>query len=259
MAQELPPLTRLSLQPAKPRSALKPGRETEDGVYCLDCETALTPCTARVILYRKAVPLLPGEFAAAVRVMTGEDVPQQMCMGRPVPRQQATFGPVKYKTYPLLPLCAMPLAQRLLEATRVFAAQLGDPHPEQYTGVHVNYYADGDCSVMRHSDDERQLVPGARIFSYTYLESDLDRLARDFTIWKKAGCDAIEGKGKIARVTLYSGDLIIMDENMQETTEHSIEKVKSCEVAPRLNFTVRKFVSMEEANAAAKRKAPGGP
>ena len=256
MAQALPDLSALRLQQPKPRSELKPGPDTKDGIYCLDCDTALTPCTARVILKRKAVPLLPGEFEDAVRVMTSEMVPQQMFLGRPVPRRQATFGPVKYKTYPLLPLCAMPLAQRLLAATRVFAAQLGDPHPEQYTGVHVNYYADGDCSVMRHSDDEKQLVRGARIFSYTFLASDLAALARDFTLWKKAGCDAIQGKGKIANVTLYSGDLLIMDENMQETTEHSIEKVKSCAVAPRLNFTVRKFVSMEEANAAAKRKAP---
>jgi len=51
-------LPNLSGLPLRPRSELRPGIETPSGIYCLDTADKLTPCTARVILYRKAVPLL---------------------------------------------------------------------------------------------------------------------------------------------------------------------------------------------------------
>jgi hypothetical protein len=134
-------------------------------------------------------------------------------MGNLVPRKQCTFGPVQYKLYQLVSDTAKwpALVNRVLEASRQFAVQLGDPNPEQYTGVHANLYPNGDASVMKHSDAEQQLVEGARIFSFTYLAADDPALARDFTIWKMPkGADKVEGKGRLVDVTLFSGDLLVM-------------------------------------------------
>jgi len=240
----LPDLSRLS---QKPRSSLKSGRETSDGVYCLDRNTALVPCDASVVLKRGALPALPGEFDEAAMFMANR-VRQDKFMGNLVPRKQCTFGDVQYKAYELWKdKSEWPgLVHRVLYATQAFAAMLGVPHPEEYTGVHANFYPDGDASVQKHSDDEAQLVDGAPIFSFTYLADDSPQLARDFTIWKMTrGADQIEGSGRLANITLFSGDLLVMQGNMQKFFLHSIEKQKGKPLAPRLNFTVRKFVPKE--------------
>ena len=144
------------------------------------------------------------------------------------------------------------LVHRVLEATRAFAAQLGIPDPNEYQGVHANFYPDGNSKVQKHADDELQLVPGAPIFSYTYVQNDDPSLAREFTIWRAPkGADHIEGKGKLVEVTLYSGDLLVMMGDMQRFFHHSIEPQER-PVAPRLNLTVRKFVSRKDAMARAR-------
>lgn len=231
----------------RPRKELVKGPGAGDGVYCLDKQDVLEPCNASVVLKRAALPALPGEFEEAAKFMI-ENVRQDSFMGRAVPRKQCTFGPVKYKAYELWnDVSKWPaLVTRVLDATQRFAAMLGVPNPQEYTGVHANYYPDGDSSVQKHSDDEAQLVEGAPIFSFTYLADDSTLLAREFSIWKMTrGADHVEGKGRLADVTLYSGDLLVMQGNMQQYFLHSIEKQPGKPLAPRLNFTVRKFVPKE--------------
>lgn len=244
-ANSLPNLSALTL---KPRDQLT--RQASDGIYCLDTKDKLNPCQSSVVLQRDALPILPGEFEEAATFMQ-ERVRQDTMMGNMVPRKQCTFGSVQYKQYQLVQDNSQwpSIVHRVLEATRQFAAQLGVPNPEEYTGVHANYYADGDSKVPKHSDDEKQLVPGAPIFSYTYLVSDDRSLARDFTIWKMPSAgEAVEGKGRLSDITLYSGDLLVMTGDMQKYFNHSIEP-QTRPVAARLNFTVRKFVSRKEALA----------
>ena len=237
-------LPNLSELQHKPRKELEPGPETLDGIYCLDKNAETTPCDASVVLKRAALPAMPGEFDEAAAFMI-DRVRQDSFMGHAVPRKQCTFGSVQYKTYELFsdPNVWPSLVKKVLTVTRSFAEMLGVPNPHEYTGVHANFYPDGDASVARHADDEKQLIEGAPIFSFTYLAEDNAFLAREFTVWKKPrGADHIDGRGKLAEVTLYSGDLLIMQGNMQKFFLHSIEKQKGKPVAPRLNFTVRKFV-----------------
>lgn len=263
---ELPNLTGLtleSLKPYKPRQALIPTAPT--GVYCLHKVEGIVPCDARVILIRNAVPATQDEFVLAAEFMQSQVRQDVDFMQRPLARKQCTFGPTQYKKYQLFPDQAQwpSLVRRVLEATKQIARLLDMPNPEEYTGVHANYYPDGNASVYRHSDKEKQLVPGAPIFSYTYIANNDPTLARDFTIWKtqdKVLAKEIEGdRQRLVDITLFSGDLLIMDGNMQDYFEHSIEKVGEGQpVAPRLNFTVRKF-NPPAPKRSAKRKMPETP
>lgn len=242
----LPNLT--SLQ-RRSRSELHPGHGVQSGVYCLDTRDRLDPCDSSIIYQRNALPAISTEFAEAAAFM--RNVPTQMFMNHEVPRKQCTFGPIKYKSYPLYndPTEWPALVRRVLDATVQFATQLGVDNPQGYTGVHANFYPTGDSSVSKHADDELVLVPGAPIFSYTYIEGDNTDTAREFTIWRMPkGAEHIEGQGRLADVTLYSGDLLVMQGDMQRFFHHSIEK-KTTTVSPRLNFTVRKFVTRKEAMA----------
>lgn len=247
----LPNLSDLPLNPL-PRNHLQPTKEPrrhESGLYCLDRPDEVPePCRSHVLLWRGVLPARDGEFEELSRFMMG--VRTDKCMGCDVPRKQCTFGPVEYKTYELFTpeKCVWPtLVTRVLEATRRIAAGMGVPDPEGYTGVHVNYYADENSSVRMHADDEKQLVVGAPIFSYTYIENDDNSLARDFRIAVKPGNgDVVKGLVKrqatVAKIRLESGDLLVMLGEMQTYFEHGVDKVKGAPVAPRLNLTVRKFV-----------------
>ena len=262
----LPNLSNLLRNPL-PRNRLRRTEERpehQSGLYCLDRPDEVPEeCRSRVLLWRGVLPAKDGEFEELSRFMMG--VRQDTCMGCDVPRKQCTFGPVKYKTYEHITpeMCVWPkLVTRVLEATRQIAARMDVPDPEGYTGVHVNYYADENSSVSMHADDEEQLVVGALIFSYTYIENDDNSLARDFKIAVKSehrNGDVVKGLAKrqatVAEIRLESGDLLVMLGEMQTYFNHGVDKVRGARVAPRLNLTVRKFVPKEPASAS----APEGP
>ena len=247
----LPDLHNLTVYP---RKEIHPGG-VKNGVYCLDTKESLNPCESSIVYQRNALPALDGEFKEAADFMRNE-VRDDSFMGNPVKRKQCTFGPLQYKNYQLVSDRTMwpQLVGRVLSATVQFAKQLGVDSPDEYNAVHANFYPDGDASVVKHADDEVVLIPGAPIFSYTYIHGKAMEGAREFTIWRMPkGADHVEGKGKLADITLYSGDLLIMQGDMQKYFQHSIEK-KTTPVHPRLNFTVRKFVSRKEAMARQKAK-----
>ena len=244
---QLPNLSALNLN-HKPRRELT--SDAQNGIYCLNREDSIEGCSSQVLLYRNALPIRDGEFEEAAQFMINQ-VKQEQKMGNRVPRKQCTFGSVKYKQYQLFSdTNSWPsIVKRVREATQAFAAQLGIANPNEYDGVHANFYADEEDSVIPHSDAEKQLVKGEPIFSYTYIINNNDELARGFQIYKmpSAGGD-VDGKGKVADIILKSGDLLVMMGDMQELFNHGIDKRKGKKstTGARLNFTVRKFVQSEK-------------
>ena len=241
----LPNLSNLS-ETKKPRRDLTPN--APNGIYCLNRVDSTDLCSSSVLLYRNALPMLEGEFEEAANFMMN-DIKQQYMYGNRVPRKQCTFGPTQYAKYQLVSDESKwpSIVKRVRDATQAFAAQIGIPNPEEYTGVQANYYADEMDSVTKHADNENQLVPGAPIFSFTYIINDDNSIARGFQIYRMSNAgNLVDGKGKVADVTLQSGDLLIMMGDMQSLFEHGIDKVPNQKVGARLNFTVRKFVPAEE-------------
>lgn len=238
----LPNLSALT-ESKKPRRALVPN--APNGLYCLNRKDSIELCSSSVLLYRNALAMEDNEFEEAANFMKDETkVVQQQSMGNLVPRKQCTFGPVKYKNYPLISNEAEwpSIVRRVRDTTRVFAAELGIPNPEEYDGVHANYYGDAMDSVSQHSDAEKQLIKGAPIFSYTYIVNNDDSLARGFQINRMPSAGyVVDGKGQVADVTLLSGDLLVMMGDMQQFFTHGVKKLPGKTVGARLNFTVRKF------------------
>lgn len=243
--------------PKRPRRELM-SPTPPSGIYCLDKLDSTDPCNSSVLLAKQAFLPHAGEFESLANFMIHK-VKQEKIYGKRVPRKQCTFGPVKYKKYQLFSDESVwpSLVKKCLDFTRRFASALGVRNPNDFSGVHVNYYADGRDSVQKHTDAEDELVRGEPIFSFTFIEGDRNEAARDFTIWKKANARGIdpapEGSNStlLVRIKLESGDLLIMRGDMQEFFLHGIEKVEDVEgdlgkVAPRLNLTIRKFMSKEE-------------
>ena len=233
---------RAAAGPVYPRSALRPGPGVGDGLYCLDFDGWTDHCESFLYVRRSALPSTPTDVTEAMDFMETQ-VRKDSLFGHPVSRRQCTFAADPYKNYQLVSDRATwpKLVHEALDFVRAMAAELGIPNPEAYTGAHANLYPDGDSKVPRHADDEPQLVKEAPIFSLTFIESDDPSLARPFTIWRTPGASRIEGKGKVAAVTLYSGDVVVMMGKMQRDFRHSIEPVKDRPVARRLNITVRQF------------------
>jgi alkylated DNA repair dioxygenase AlkB len=254
-AVPFPNLSNLNVLTAErhPRRALSASERVGDGVYCLDKRNDIDPCRSYVVLKRAAIVATAQEFdEAEVYFQTVvEDTPKMF--GHPVTRRQCTFGSVKYGQYKLHPnWAAWPsLVHRAIAATQVFAAALGISNAEEYNSAQGNYYEDGGAGVNAHSDDEPQLVPGAPIFSYTFLKHNDNARAREFVIKRKphpaSGTEAIDPTTGGVNIRLESGDLLVMAGDMQADFNHELPKLKGeaeGRCAPRLNFTVRRFVAV---------------
>jgi alkylated DNA repair dioxygenase AlkB len=81
----------------------------------------------------------------------------------PIPRDQIAFGEGVYR-YSGVEIAAHPPPPHIdafLDAMRTVTGE------QAFRFVLVNHYADGTDKIGRHSDDERGLVPGVPILSYT--------------------------------------------------------------------------------------------
>lgn len=110
-----------------------------------------------------------------------------------------------------------------------------------YNYVLVNYYASGDDSIAYHSDDERFLGPNPNIASVTLGAK------RDFLMKHKPHADGgISGSAAAAReilkLSLASGDMVVMKGETQAHWLHSVPKRKSEGGGGRINITFRKAV-----------------
>jgi alkylated DNA repair dioxygenase AlkB len=103
--------------------------------------------------------------------------------------------------------------------------------------VHVNYYT-GNASMGLHTDDEKEMIHGSPIFSYTLL--------------------CAKNKGRVFRIRQFTrgapgqvvcdlqprnGDLIVMAGDFQKDFKHEVPKTtsKEFEGSKRINLTVRAF------------------
>lgn len=249
----LPSLANLNVHSAErqPRSALGASGRVGDGLYCLDKRDTIDPCRSYIILKRAAIMATPQEFAEAELYFQNDTAPgtaSPAMFGHEVKRRQCTFGSVQYGRYKLHrdPAAWPALVHRVIAATQAFAAELGIPHPDEYCSAQGNYYEDEGAGVNKHSDDEPQLVPGAPIFSYTFLKDDDNTRAREFVIKAKPKKPHLDKTTGGIKVRLESGDLLVMGGDMQTDFDHELPKLGGQPegvYAPRLNFTVRRFVT----------------
>lgn len=101
-----------------------------------------------------------------------------------------------------------------------------------FNQVLVNYYMNGTHYIGKHSDDERQLVPGYPIFSASFGQT------RTFRIRSKDD-DSI-----VRDISMNDGTYILMCGDMQKEFKHEVPKVlgkKAEELSPRINVTFRVF------------------
>lgn len=105
----------------------------------------------------------------------------------------------------------------------------------------VNYYASGDDSISYHSDDERFLGPLPNIASLT-LGARRDFLMKHKPVTGTTGSGS-GSQDKPLKLSLGSGDMVIMRGETQSNWLHSIPKRKGGESGSgRINITLRKAV-----------------
>jgi len=104
--------------------------------------------------------------------------------------------------------------------------QLEQETASRFNSVLANYYRDGRDSVAWHSDNEPELGPTPTIASLSI------GAARDFVLRHKQSRRQV-------RVTLQSGDLLIMAGQLQRCWQHQLPKTAQV-VGPRINLTYRR-------------------
>ena len=100
-----------------------------------------------------------------------------------------------------------------------------------YNGMLVNWYKDGNHYIGPHSDDEKSLIKGAPIYSFSFGAE------RDFVITSK---NKDLGYRKV--ISMPNGSLIKMCGDMQKYFKHEVPKraLSVCST-PRINITFRLF------------------
>lgn len=148
-------------------------------------------------------------------------------------RKQATFGntynfagqtshqlPIGEDEWPVL-------VKRVLSYTRCVTDS------DAYNVIHVNWYPDGSAGLEPHSDDLRKNIPGASIYSFTFLSEPGN--PRGFQIYDK------KTNEQVTEFMLDHGDLMVMSTDMQSTHKHGVKKstAKKYKNLRRINLTVR--------------------
>ena len=191
---------------------------------------------------RGALKCSAEEYREVEWYMKTKVLPSPPKFGNPTLRKEATFGDNKYANYQLVVNRGEwpTVVKRALAHARLTCVEMAVPDPEKFTAVHANFYENGKAGVSRHSDDEPQMVAGAPILSYTFLDPEgVGEGARDFVIYKKPNAEGIEGKGKVATVRLQDGDLLVMGGEMQKHFFHELPRCDS--MVGRVNLTVRRY------------------
>lgn len=143
-----------------------------------------------------------------------------------IPRFQKLFGKASYRFsgVEVKPeVLSSPVLIKVLERIKEI-----DEHPNRYNGMLVNWYPDGSSYIGPHSDDEKDLVPGAPIYSISFGAT------RTFRFHRRGGGP------KVLDVSLTNGTLVAMCGDTQKEFKHSVpveKKVKDM----RINITVRAF------------------
>lgn len=224
------------------------GSKAKSGVYGLDKADDTTGNTSFITIFRAMFPADPKEVKEMIDFMrTAKDAngrgAQDTFMKYRVPRLQMTLASQQYSKFMCIKdhMLWPDLAKAVITNTQELAKKDGDEYWEEYNGVHLNAYQCGTDSVSKHADDEDSLIPGAAIYSYTLYSNIAPGAERNFCIFRNKDAMHVEGKGKVACITTYHGDVIKMHGKMQEYFKHSIEKEEGKNGAMRLNLTVRRW------------------
>ncbi len=148
-----------------------------------------------------------------------------------VPRYQKLFGKSSYSFsgLTLLPETNIPLlVQRCIDYMKSHY-----PPAERWTGALVNWYMDGGQYIGPHSDDERDLVPGSPIASFSFGAT------RTFRITVK---DQFKSQVDVRKhdFEVKHGTVIVMHGDMQKEFKHQIP-CKKKETGVRISVTIRAF------------------
>ena len=144
-----------------------------------------------------------------------------------IPRYQKLYGnKVEYR-YSGKNLISAPIENPVLQSCLDW---VNDYEPDiNYNGMLVNWYQNGQHYMGLHSDDERDLVQHAPIFSFSFGAE------RVFRISHKQNSDKID-------VVLKHGSLLVMGGDMQQEFKHALPKSAKCK-SPRINLTIRAFTT----------------
>lgn len=109
---------------------------------------------------------------------------------------------------------------------------------ETYNFCLVNYYANGNDSISYHSDDESFLGPNPAIASFS-LGAKRDFLMKHKPVRNSEGREM--AVGRLLKVPLGSGDMVLMRGKTQSCWQHSIPKRKGGDAGMgRVNITFRR-------------------
>jgi alkylated DNA repair dioxygenase AlkB len=154
----------------------------------------------------------------------------------PIPRFQKLYGEASYK-FSGVEMEADPeipdLVQRCIDFARENWAELPNGTPLKWNGALCNWYPDGSSYIGAHSDDEKDLMPGVPILSFSFGG------VRTFRVKCKLK-KPIDGTVLKQDFETLDCSLLAMGGLMQQEYKHEITKTKKI-VAPRINITVRCF------------------
>jgi alkylated DNA repair dioxygenase AlkB len=137
-------------------------------------------------------------------------------------RQTAWYGTANYR-YAGQTKTAQAWLPELLEIRAKVQELTGD----SYQGVLLNYYPDGSAGMGWHTDNERDLVPGATIASVSFgATRRFDLRHRD---------------GETYQINLEDGSVLLMAGELQRHWKHQIPRQKAIK-EPRINLTFRVMV-----------------
>jgi len=151
----------------------------------------------------------------------------------PIPRFQKLYGEASYNFsgVEMQPDPEIPdLVQRCIDYAREHWVETIDGTELEWNGALVNWYPDGSSYIGAHSDDERDLVPGVPILSFSFGG------VRTFRIKAKNKNSAVPMKD----FRTENCSLIEMGGAMQQEYKHEITKTAK-HVEPRINITIRCF------------------
>ncbi len=100
----------------------------------------------------------------------------------------------------------------------------------QFNSVLANFYRNGNDSMGRHADDEKELGPNPLIASLSLGDERVFRLHH-----KK--------RNETLDIRLGHGDLLVMAGSLQHHWQHSIPKTRQYK-GPRINLTFRKIFTV---------------
>ena len=148
-----------------------------------------------------------------------------------VPRWQQSYG--QSYTYSGVRHGALPvpkggILERIQEFVRAHSGQ-------DYLQILVNWYLTGEEYIAAHADDEKDLVPGSSIYSFSFGST------RDFVVTPKAPhINPAAPLGFREVLSLEDNTLVVMGGSMQMYFKHQVPKRLTIKT-PRVNVTLRLF------------------